>query len=103
MEQNQQTSRWVSDVQSVTDSVTGLIDSIFGNRPRNPRDPISGPEEIICPGGQVLVAGVCQCPSGQEFKDGRCQKTGTPTLLWIGLGVAAIAGTYFLVTKFKNK
>lgn len=99
--QQQQTSQWVSDVSSIADSITGVFDTIFGNRPR----PEIGPDTTLrCPDGQELVAGVCQCPSGQEYKNGRCQKAGgTSTLLWIGIGVAAIAGTYFLVSKLKTK
>lgn len=94
-------SRWVDDTQGIVDSVTRLLDSLGlggGKRPDFGPTPSQG-----CPQGQVLVAGVCQCPEGQEYKNGRCQKKGGSTMLWVGVGIIALAGTYFLITKFKNK
>lgn len=100
-QQQQQRSRWVDDASGVVDSVTRLLDSLgFGTRTPDFRGPLDSGE---CPPELVRVNGVCECPSGQEYKDGRCQKKGGSTLLWVGVGLVAITGAYFLVTKFKNK
>lgn len=92
-------SRWVEDATGILDSVNSLLDSFLGGG----KNPDFTPTSQGCPQGQVLVAGVCQCPEGQEYKNGRCQKKGVSTMLLVGVSIIALAGTYFLVTKFKNK
>lgn len=101
MSQQQQRSRWVDDASSVVDSVSRLLGSLgIGSRTPDFGVRIDSGE---CPPELVRVNGVCECPSGQEYKDGRCQKKSGSTLLWVGIGIVAITGAYFLVTKFKNK
>jgi hypothetical protein len=95
-----QPKQWVVDLTSILDSVAKGAGAILGGTQQNPNAPLPDPNgPTPDPNSPFQV----NCPEGyKKNRDGVCEKKGFP-ILWVGVGIAVIAGTYFLVTKYKNK
>lgn len=93
-----QPKQWVVDLTAILDSVTRGAGNILGKTP----DTTQGNPDQVNPAPDPNESFSTNCPDGYKEKNGICQKKTSP-VLWIGLGLAVAAGTYFLVTKFKNK
>lgn len=91
--------KWLNDFKLVVDTIGQGIDSYLkikdGTPPVDPKLPPNGGvpfEEPPCPDGYILT------------QNGKCRKESKSGIfLWVGLGIVALTGGYFLVTKFKNK
>jgi hypothetical protein len=94
-----QPKQWVVDLTSILDSIARGAGTILGTKPTTDVPPGPGPGPTPDPNNPFEA----NCPEGYKRNDdGICVKKTFP-ILWIGVGVAVIAGTYFLVTKYKNK
>jgi hypothetical protein len=95
-----QPKQWVVDLTSILDSIAKGAGTILGGTQQNPNAPLPDPNNPTPdPNSPFQVT----CPEGyKKNRDGVCVKKGFP-ILWVGVGIAVIAGTYFLVTKYKNK
>ena len=103
-----QPKQWVVDLTSILDSIAKGAGTILGGTQQNPNAPLPDPNKDPNKDPNNLTPDPnrpfqVNCPEGyKKNRDGVCEKKGFP-ILWVGVGIAVIAGTYFLVTKYKNK
>jgi len=95
-----QPKQWVVDLTSILDSVAKGAGTIWGAKPTTDVPQPAGPGSGATPDPNSPFE--VNCDEGyKKNKNGVCEKKGFP-ILWVGVGVAVIAGTYFLVTKYKK-
>lgn len=112
MPQQPQPKQWVVDFSSIVASLSQGVAAVLGTQGQGRQggqNPLNIPN---CPEGYIMQDGRCvslsgdadepiDCPPGFKYKDGTCVKKSN-TLLWVGIGVVVVAGSFFAYTKFKK-
>jgi hypothetical protein len=95
-----QPKQWVVDLTAILESISKGAGAILGSK--TPTGNGANPDDQVGPAPNPNEPFTPNCPDGYKVKNGVCQKKTSP-VLFIGLGLAVAAGTYFLVKKLKNK